>query len=245
MKKLFIVARPTVFTMKAVKLFLSEGAGVDPGKIVVIYNSSPRMIAQDPDTRIKIRRDLGLGDVFVIGSIGRIERQKGYSFLLEAVSKCRKEGVDCKCLIAGDGPERVNLKRDIRRLKLDDTVIMTGWREDIAELLSAMDVFVLASLFREGLPLVLTEAASAGLPLIATPVGGNPEIVEDGANGFIVPAGDADALAEKLGSLMKNTSQRMQMGENSKRIWREKFTLTRMINEIDFLYTGCPRGEDG
>jgi glycosyltransferase involved in cell wall biosynthesis len=200
---------------KTVKLSLLEIAGVNPEKIVVIYNSSSDMSARDTRVRDAARKNLGLGDNFVIGSIGRIEKPKGFSFLIEAISKCRTSGADCKCIIAGDGSEAGNLRSEIHRLELDDAIIMPGWRHDIADLLSAMDIFVQPSILREGLPLALAEAASAGLPLIATPIGGNPEIVEDGANGFIVPVGDSGALAQKIRYLMENGREAARMGENS------------------------------
>jgi glycosyltransferase involved in cell wall biosynthesis len=104
-----------------------------------------------------------------------------------------------------------------------------------------MDAFIQPSLLQEGLPLALAEAASAGLPLIATPIGGNPEIVGDGINGFIVPAGDPVALAEKIRYLMENSREVARMGENSEKVWLEKFNLTRMLNEIDSLYKTLKR----
>ena len=221
---------------EAVKRSLINHVGIDPDKVVVIYNSSADMSAQDTRIRGAMRQALGLGDSFVIGSIGRVEKHKGHSFLIEAISKCKESGADYRAIIAGDGPERENLKSEIHRLGLDDAVIMPGWRRDITGLLSTMDVFIQPSLLQEGLPLALAEAASAGLPLIATPIGGNPEIVEDGVNGFIVPAGDPGALAEKIRYLMENSREAARMGENSKKLWMEKFTLTRMIDEIDSLY---------
>jgi glycosyltransferase involved in cell wall biosynthesis len=226
---------------EAVKRSLTDHIGIDPDKIVVIYNSSADMSAQDARIRGTIRQDLGLGDSFVIGSVGRVEKHKGHSFLIEAISKCKESGADCRGIIVGDGPERENLKAEIHRLGLDGAVIMPGWRRDIRDLLSAMDAFIQPSLLQEGLPLALAEAASAGLPLIATPIGGNPEIVGDGINGFIVPAGDPVALAEKIRYLMENSREVARMGENSEKVWLEKFNLTRMLNEIDSLYKTLKR----
>ena len=225
-----------VAVSETVKYSLLDNIPIDPDKVVVIHNSSVDMSAQDTRIRDVMRKNLGLGDSFVVGSIGRIEKLKGLSFLVEALSKCRKHGADCKCIIVGDGSDMENLKSEIRRLELDGAIIMPGWRRDIAGLLSAMDVFVQPSILREGLPLALAEAASAGLPLIATPIGGNSEIVEDGVNGFIVPVRDSGMLAQKIMHLIDNPPIRKRMGEGSREIWKNNFTSEEMLKKIDNIY---------
>ncbi len=222
---------------EAVKKCLIEFVGINPGKITVIYNSAARTAGQDVLTREGFRRSIGLDkNDFVSGSISRIEEHKGHSFFIEAVAKCKSDNVPCKCIIAGDGPYKEYLGAKIKKLGLEDRVILLGWRKDIQALLLAMDVFVYSSILREGLPLALAEAASAGLPLIVTQIGGNSEIVENGVNGFVVPPGDAGALAEKIKYFVENPAETKKMGEFSRKIWEDKFALEEMIHKIDSLY---------
>jgi len=224
---------------EAVKMCLIKFVAIRPEKIIVIYNSSPDFKLQSPYPNNKIRGNLGLNsDNFVIGTIGRLMDFKGHRFLIEAVAKCKSSYPHCKCIIGGDGPEKENLKLKIKSLNLDDTVLILGWKKDIENLLLAMDVFVYPSILREGLPLALVEAASFSLPLIGTDIGGIPEIILDGVNGFIVPHSNSDAIAEKIKFFIENAAERKKMGESSREEWREKFTLEEMISKIDSLYKG-------
>jgi glycosyltransferase involved in cell wall biosynthesis len=222
---------------EAVKKCLVTFIGINSEKIAVIYNSAVTIRPQDASMRGLFRKSVGLNkDDFVIGSISRLEEHKGQHFLVEAIAECKAHEVECKCIIAGDGPAKEGLALKIKSLGLDDAVILLGWRSDIQELLLAMDVFVYPSTLREGLPLALAEAASAGVALIATGIGGNPEIVKDGVNGFIVPPKDARALAEKIRYFFSNPAEIKRMGENSKKIWEDAFSSETMIDKIDALY---------
>lgn len=103
-------------------------------------------------------------------------------------------------------------------------------------MLPAMDVFVQPSTLLEGLPVVLTEAASSGLPLIATDIGGSAELVQDGLNGFVVPPANSEIIMEKIKFLTESTDERKKMGEESRKIWEQRFTLEKMVNKIERLY---------
>ena len=226
---------------EAVRKYLIEFIGIDPRKIVVVYNSADAFMSAS-FKKEEIRRDLGLAkEDFVVGNISRLEEHKGQRFLLEAVAECRAKNINCKCMIAGDGPEKEKLRSRAQELNLNDAALFLGWRRDVQNLLSAMDVFIQPSLIVEGLPLALAEAASAGLPLIATDIGGNPEIVRDGINGFIIPPKDAVSLAQKIQFLMESPLESARMGENSKKIWEEKFSLSKMIEKIGMIYSD-PKG---
>ncbi len=222
----------------AVKKCLTGFFGISEGKITLVYNCAADLKAsllekEEARRTLKMRKD----DI-VVGVISRLEKHKGHHILLEALAQCRAKGLMVKCVIAGDGPERERLQELSQSKKLNDAVLFLGWRKDIKMVLAAMDIFVQPSCLTEGLPLALAEAASAGLPLIATFIGGNPEIVSDGTNGFIVPANDAVLLAQKIEFLVQNPGERALMGENSRIIWKEKFSLEKMINAIDALYKG-------
>lgn len=223
---------------EAVRRSLIEFNRISPEKIVVIYNSAPDLrCTSGSNLRLELRKELGIDkDDFVVGSIGRLEEHKGHAYLIEAISYLRYQMLPLKCLIVGDGPQMETLKLKAKSLKLDDKVIFTGYRNDAQSLFLAMDIFVLPSTWIEGLPLVLAEAASAGLALIATNIGGNPEVVADGINGFIVPAKNSGVLAEKMQYLIDNPKERERMGQESFRAWEDKFSLKRMIKNLNDLY---------
>ena len=222
---------------EAVKRSLVEYVGIDRLKIEVVYNCSKKFAIPSPETRKNARAELGVidGD-FVVGSISRLEEHKGHRCLLEAVAKIKDNMPHLKCLIVGDGPAMEILKQKARDLKLDDIVIFSGFRADTETMLSIMDIFVLPSTIREGLPLTLAEAAAAALPLIATSVGGNPEIVFDGRNGFVIEPNNAEEIAAKIKYLSDNRSDIKKMGDESLKIWKRKFTLEEMLRKIDSLY---------
>lgn len=232
---------------EAVRECLVEFVGVPAGRIEVIYNSAADINRQfSIGKRAQIRRELGFGESdFLAGAIGRLQGHKGHSYLLEAIAKCRREGVDCKCVIAGEGPERPRLEAKIKELGLSGQVRLLGLRKDIEDILLSLDVLIQPSIIREGLPLVLAEGASAGLALIATAVGGNPEIVNDGVNGFLVPQRDAVILAGKIKSLSINPAELKKMGEASRGIWQEKFNSEIMLKRVDGLYRRLISDERG
>lgn len=142
---------------------------------------------------------------------------------------------NCQALFVGDGPLRSAAQRWAARNGLADRVWFTGTRRDIPNILAASDIFVLASRW-EGSPLVIIEAMLAGLPVVATDVGGVCELVEHGITGFLVPAGDVDALAEALRKLLEDKSLQRKMGEAGRARALERFTLDRMIAQYRHLY---------
>lgn len=222
---------------EAVKKCLVEYAWIDPKRIAVIYNSAPEIPPEKKETRSSVRKSLGIGDDdFVVGCIGRLIPIKGQKVLIDAIAQCRKDRLRCTCVIVGDGPEMENLRIRARAAGLEKEALLLGTRRDADRLLLAMDAFALPSLKLEGLPLVLTEAASAGLPLLATDIGGNAEIVKDGVNGYLVGVGDPRALAERIEALVKDPEKAKRLGENARTTWRGKFTQARMLGEIDALY---------
>ncbi len=230
-------ARKVIAVSEAVKKSLVEFVGLDPKKVLVIHNGIPGMRPQDPRTKALSREKLGLKKSdFVIGHVGRLVRFKGQRLIVDAAARCRGEYPDFKWLIAGDGPEREGLEFEIKKFDLEDTVRLLGPRDDIEELLHAMDVFVNPSVVKEGLPLALIEASSAGLPLVATDVGGNSEVVEDEVNGFIVLPQETEKIAGHIRYLYENPAQRERMAASSRRIWNEKFRLEDMIRKIKAIY---------
>ncbi|MBP7055771.1 MAG: glycosyltransferase [Candidatus Omnitrophica bacterium] len=224
---------------QAVKNNLIKELNIPSGKITVIYNSSPDLKNGLGMSRDSVRSSLGIKpDEFLTGSVGRLERFKGHHILLEAIDRCRKASLKCKCILVGDGPVRMALERQVEKLGLSGCVIFAGWKNSIAEYMSAMDVVIQPSISGEGLPLVLAEAASLSIPLIATNVAGNNEIVQDGLSGFIVNPGDSHDLFHKIEYLYNRPSETAQMGKASRDIWARNFRTEFMADKIDALYNG-------
>lgn len=226
-----------VAVSEAVKYSLVRDVGLGLAKISVIYNGCEEIKINSPEQNELMRLDLGIAEHdFVIGNISRLEEHKGHRYLIEAVSQLEPYIPHLKCLIVGEGQVKAGLERMAMNLGLKERVIFTGLRQDIGNLLSLMQVFVQPSTLREGLPLALAEAASARIPLIATAIGGNPEIVFDGLNGFIVAPNDAKAIAQKLRYLFQHPAEREKMAQENHRIWEERFSLKKMLKDIDLLY---------
>jgi glycosyltransferase involved in cell wall biosynthesis len=238
--KLNILAHFTtkmIAVSEAVKKSLVGYNGISASKIVVINNSSPDAFKLFRRTKKEIRKELGFqDDDIVIACTGRLEGLKGHEFLIEAMALCLRAEPRVRCFIMGEGPLHDELAGKIRDLGLEGKVILAGLRQDVVELLRGADIFVLPSPIREGMPLVLAEASSVGLPLIATDVGGNPEVVSDSVNGFIVKPKDPAAIAEKVLYLAGRPDARRAMGEKARDAWSEKFSEEKMIEKVTALY---------
>lgn len=164
--------------------------------------------------------------------VTRLADGKGFDVLFDAL-----EAMDSSITvyIAGEGPERPRLERSIAARRLDDTVRLLGYREDVPALLAASDVFVLPS-YREGTPRAITEAMASGLPVVATRIAGIPEQVIDGATGYLVDPGDARALADRLDVLIAHPDRRRAFGAAA-RDRAQRFSRDRMLVDLDAVYT--------
>jgi glycosyltransferase involved in cell wall biosynthesis len=193
-------------------------------------------VARSDERARALRIELGLPpDALTFGTVGRLNEVKRQVDLLRA-TRARLDAGDLICLIlVGDGPMRAELEQERERLGLADHVRLLGVRTDVPALLSAMDVFVLCSR-SEGYSLALVEAAAAALPIIATDVGGNAEIVADGVNGLIVPPADAAALQGAMARLQADTPWRQRFGAASRAWALREGTLQAMCDAYDVLY---------
>jgi len=165
-------------------------------------------------------------------TIARLDEQKGHRFLLDAAVQVP----EVQFILAGDGPLRSSLEVQVQELGLTDRIKFLGHRTDIRDLLASCDVFVLPSLY-EGLPLSILEAMAAGKPVIATQVGGTPEVVIDGETGLLVPPSDSAALAAAIRSVVSNREFAHRLGLAGQiRVVRE-FSTTIMVRQVSELYT--------
>jgi sugar transferase (PEP-CTERM/EpsH1 system associated) len=176
---------------------------------------------------------------WTIGTVARLAPQKAIHRLLEAFSVVHAKHANSRLLIVGDGPLRGELEAYTARLNLSAAVEFLGFREDVQEVLRQFDVFVLPSLF-EGLPLALLEAMAARLPVIATAVGGVPEVVVHGESGILIPPDNATALAEALLDLMTHPDKRAKLASSAETRVREHFSLSAMARAYRRLYLADP-----
>lgn len=183
-----------------------------------------------------LRGELGVspGD-FLFGTTVVLSEQKGLGYLLEAALRVRAADPTVRFVIAGDGPSRRALEQRAASLGLGDTVRFLGYRSDVPRVLSTVDAYVLPSLW-EGLPLALLEAMACGKPIVATRVGGNPEVVSDGENGFLVPPRDPEALAGALLRLRADPACRERMARANVAKARERFSVEAMTRAHVELY---------
>lgn len=185
---------------------------------------------------LKWREREGLrADELLYVCAARFFAQKNHNLLLEAFARGPAKLPNAKLLLAGDGGLQGELERQAESLGLRARVVFLGRRDDVPELFGAADVFVLASLW-EGNPLSVMEAMAAGLPVVATEVGGVPELVHHGRHGFLVPPGDIDGFAAAMLRLGQNMLERRGLGEAAERRAREEFDARLMVEAYHELY---------
>jgi glycosyltransferase involved in cell wall biosynthesis len=183
-----------------------------------------------------LRPGLGLGlDDIVIGYVGRLVPIKDLPLLVRAFALVAGEDDRVHLLIAGDGPEREPLTTLGRSLGVSTRLHLVGWRSDLRRLYASCDLVALTSI-NEGTPVALIEAMAAGLPVVATSVGGVPDVIEHGVTGLLVSAREPAAFADGLRSLISNETARRQMGQRARQRAAERFTSTRLIDDVDRLY---------
>lgn len=230
--------------------WLTQTVGIAEHKVTQIYNGVdssrflPQELTSNGDQKTSVRRSPrvwphGLpadftrtSDCVVIGTVGRLAKVKNQALLLHALHQVLQRypnvSSHLRCIIVGDGPERTQLEEIIASLDLQSHVWLAGDCDDIPAWLSCMDIFVLPSL-GEGISNTVLEAMASGLPVIATAVGGNPELVEPEVTGLLVPSADVDALGEAIARLMTDPQLRVEMREAALRKIREMFDWDRTV----------------
>ena len=204
-------------------------------KIRVVYNGVDIALFSAPVDIPAKKADLGIPDGrLVFGTVATLRPIKGLHILLEAAGIVLGKHPQAHFVIVGDGPCRGELEALAESLGIREHVTFCGSRSDVSEILAVFDVFVLSSL-SEGFPNTVCEALVRGVPVVATDVGGVGEAVLDGQTGLLVPLNDAPALAESMLSLVSDSARRA-MGEQGRRLAREKFSLDGMIKDIEEVY---------
>jgi glycosyltransferase involved in cell wall biosynthesis len=193
-------------------------------------------VSPDRNGRGESRRYLGIpGDRFAVGWIGRMTAVKRTDDVLVAFKRLRDGGVDAVLCMVGDGPDRLQLERRAHELGVIRDTVFLGYQEDVAPLYAAFDALVLPS-GNEGTPVSVIEALAAELPVVATRVGGVPDVVRDGEDGFLVEAGATDDLADRLAQLARDPALRARMGKRGRERVLPRYAVDRLVDDVDELY---------
>lgn len=243
-KILSMVTDKMVTVSDAIKKDILRYDRVSPSKIMVLYNGvdterfKPRVSFGDIRKQFLMSKD----DV-VIGFVGRLVPSKGLNYLIEAVALLNNSS-KVKLLIVGDGSLMEELKKMAKDKGLEESVIFTGLRRDITDILSCIDIFVLSSV-KEGFPNSLLEAMAMGKPVVATAVGGIPEIIEHRTNGFLVPPADIEGLAAAIKTVIDNPPMAINMGIAAREFIENNYSITATVGKWEALYKSLLEEKSG
>jgi glycosyltransferase involved in cell wall biosynthesis len=208
-----------------------EGGLIEPGRASTVRNGvRVERFTPTPERRERARAALGLsGTDVVLGCVGRLVALKNHCRVIEVMPALLVEHPGLRLVIVGDGPQRSALQEQVERLGLLRHVTLAGQRSDVIDLLPAFDVFALPSQ-TEGLSIALLEACATRVAVVATRVGGNPEIIDDGQTGMLIPVDDNDALRDAIGHLLRDTNLRDRLGGAARR-WVLENASTRSVRD--------------
>jgi glycosyltransferase involved in cell wall biosynthesis len=214
------------------RLQLIERERLRPDLIQVFPNAIP----PPPAGAAVVPREVELPrGTTLIGSVGRLYEEKGYDCLIRAVALLKARGLSVRCVIAGIGPEEQQLLKMIAKLGVAEEVRMLGHRQDVPDIVRALDVAVLPSR-REGSPLALIEYMALGAPIVATAVGGVPELITDGEHGLLVPPRDPEALAGAIERLLDDRRLARRLGDQAQERQRAEHDLDAAVTRLEQLY---------
>jgi len=216
--------------------------GSDEQYIIIRYGIDINEF-KDSGRRNLIRPTLGLNeDDLVVGMIACFKPQKSPLDFIKIAYSIKKEIPSTKFIMVGDGLLRKKARVLIKKLDLEEQVILAGWRNDIALILSALDIFVLTSLW-EGLPISVLEAIAAGVPVVATDTGGISEVIDSGKTGYLVASRDRQTMQNRIEELLRDTEKRNEFANLAqKRINSEEFLLSKMAKDTEEVYFNLWKG---
>jgi len=212
---------------------------IPPEKVKRIYNGI-EINLYDPaiseSQRTKTRNYFGVRkEDVLIGALGRLVWQKGFEHLLHAARELLKLNKNIKILLVGDGPLKEKLKSQASDLEIDNCITFTGFRSNITEILSAIDILVIPSLL-EGFPMVTLEGMAMAKPIVATRIDGITEQISDGVEGILVPPKDPDSLAKAIMKIIEDKNLTRTLGVNARRKVEKEFSVKKMISETEKVY---------
>uniref|UniRef100_A0A7V4LCJ2 Glycosyltransferase n=1 Tax=Desulfobacca acetoxidans TaxID=60893 RepID=A0A7V4LCJ2_9BACT len=213
-----------------------------PARKITVFPYGIDLATLDPPlTREEARQELGVSG-FVLGMVGRLEEQKGHRYLVAALPELLRAIPELTVLLVGEGREEEALRTQARELRVAERLRFLGTRRDLPRLFRALDLLVHPSLW-EGLPLTLLMAMGAGIPVVATRVSGVVEVVADGVNGRLVPAGDSQALAGAILELYRQPRFREQLGGAARLTVATQYSQETMLRRLEALYLEIMEGK--
>jgi sugar transferase (PEP-CTERM/EpsH1 system associated) len=222
--------------------WLTEMVGISAYKVVRIHNGVDTE-KFSREGRAAARRRLGLDDACVaIGIVGRLDPVKDHQSLLRAFAAAAQGFPLARLIVVGDGVMRQAIEAQIEELRISDRVQMLGERQDVPDILKALDCFTLTSV-AEGISNTILEAMATGLPVVATRVGGNPELVQHGLTGQLVAPGDVRALAQAFETYLNDSELRLRDGKAARERTEKHFSLARMAANYTEFYSSVSAGK--
>jgi glycosyltransferase involved in cell wall biosynthesis len=216
-----------------------EGLGITGRRSWVVHNAVAADSSRESlsrDLRKEVLERLGIpGGVEMVVSAGRLSPEKGHRFLVEAIGMLQGGSNNANFVFCGEGPCQNDLEKRSKDLEISEICHFVGFRHDLKEIFQAMDLMVLPSL-TEGLPNVILEAFACAKPVVATDVGGVPEIVENGVNGILVPPERSDLLAEAIKNCLIAHEKRRMMGEAGYHKVKSEFTFESQTQKLEAIY---------
>jgi len=243
--KTFYIFLEKVTSLITAKFIAVSNANIEEGirkriftrdKVILIRSGIEiRKLQEVKVDRVKMRRELGVdAGIPLVAMIACFKPQKSPLDFVRIAKIVSDKISDARFLLVGDGILRSKIEKLRERLKIEDKILLIGWRRDIPEIMSCIDILVLTSLW-EGLPRVFPQAMASGIPVVATKVDGTPEAIQDGVNGFLLPPGDSEGMAEKIIYLIRHPEKASEMGERGKRLV-EEFDIWKMLEQQEELY---------
>ncbi len=210
--------------------------GVKPEKVSVIINGVDALEEIDEAKKKEVKARYNIGDSFAVGIVARLEEVKGHDYFVDAAKHVKDKGYNIKFLIIGTGTKEKQLKEKVKALGLEDTVIFTGFLNDVTEAVNIMDLNINCSFGTETSSLALSEGFSLGKPAVASMYGGNPYMITEGVNGFLTPVKESEKLAECIMKIYDDKELYLELSQGAKRLYGEKFTAEVMTKQLEKLY---------
>ncbi len=230
------LATDIVAVAKAAMDNLTE-TGIDPDKITVIINGVEEMPKISEDEKKALIKSLGIaeGD-FVAGISARLEDYKGHRYLLESAKLVANKHSRVKFIIMGGGSEEENLRAQAKSLGIEENVVFTGFVSDTAPYYNIFNLNLNCSIGTETSSLALSEGMSLSIPAVATTYGGNPYMITEGVNGYLVPEREPEAMAERIIHLIENPETLQRLSAGAREMYEKKFTASAMTRQLEELY---------
>jgi glycosyltransferase involved in cell wall biosynthesis len=234
-----LLARVTdriIVNASAIRDHLIRVEGVDPRTIDVVSNGVEVPSRSGSSDTVRLRQQLGIDDdAPLVAFVGRLTRQKNPARFLTMADAVRRHGLRCHFLLIGNGPLRPALEAQARALDLHGLTRFLGQRDDVGRILESVDLLVQTSDW-EGMPNVVLEASAAGVPVVATDVGGVREIIAEAVTGHVVPASDVSLLVDRVVQLLGDAGRRHEYGERARRLVQDRFSLEAMVTRTLEIY---------